>query len=135
MFVVAHSAGAVVALTAAERLPAGAVDRIILLAPAVSPGYDVRQALKASRHGVDVFYSSTDMMSRGLALTGTADGSNVPSAGANGFADPQGAGSSSLRQYGYTREMSRTGHLGGHYGWTKIGFLRDYVVPMLAAGD
>ena len=71
--------------------------------------------------------SATPMRSEG-----TADGSNVRSAGASGFADAAGAGTG-LRQHSYTRDMGRTGHLGGHYGWTKIGFLRDYVTPMLAA--
>jgi pimeloyl-ACP methyl ester carboxylesterase len=132
VFVVAHSAGAAVAIAATERLPAGTIDRIILLAPALSPSADLRSALRASRNGVDVFYSPSDMISRGLALTGTADGANVRSAGANGFADSEGAGTG-LRQHSYTRDMSRSGHLGGHYGWTKIGFLRDYVTPMLAA--
>jgi len=131
IFVVAHSSGAAVVLAATEYLPAGAIDRIILLAPAVSPGADIRTALRASRKGVDVFYSPSDVISRSLAVTGTTDGRNVSSAGANGFAD-SGTG---LRQYSYTRDMAQTGHLGGHYGWTKSGFLRGYVTPMLTTGD
>ena len=81
--------------------------------------------------GVDVFYSPTDLISRGLAVTGTADGRNVFSAGANGFSDAEDG----LRQHGYSREMGRCGHHGGHYGWTRIGFCRDYLCPMLAEGN
>jgi hypothetical protein len=135
VIVITHSAGAAVALAAAERLPDGCIDRIILLAPAVSPGCDIKHACRASRQGVDVFYSPIDGISRGLALTGTADGWNVFSAGANGF-DAPAAPCGKLRQHSYNVEMSKTGHLGGHYGWTKIGFLREYLVPMLATtGD
>src|SRR5262249_45143874 len=135
IFVVTHSAGAAVLLSAAECLPPGTIDRVIMLAPAVSPGCDVRPALAASRCGVDVFYSPTDLVSRGLALTGCADGWHVFSAGANGFTPPCGCPDPNLRQHGYCWEMARTGHLGGHYGWTKIGFLREYVVPLLACGN
>ena len=131
VFVITHSAGAAVAIAAAEHLPDGAVDRIIMLAPAVSPSADVQACVRASRMGVDVFYSATDLISRGLAITGTADGRNVFSAGANGFSDSEDG----LRQHGYGREMGRCGHHGGHYGWTRIGFCRDYLCPMLAEGN
>jgi pimeloyl-ACP methyl ester carboxylesterase len=130
--VITHSAGAAVAIAAGEYLPAGSVDRIIMLAPAVSPGCDIRCALRASREGVDVFYSPVDGISRGLALTGTADGWNVFSAGANGFDTSAAPACANLRQHGYSSSMAKTGHLGGHYGWTKIGFLREYVVPLVA---
>jgi hypothetical protein len=132
VFVVTHSAGAAVVIAAAKHLPPGAIDRIIMLAPAVSPCADIQSALRASCNGVDVFYSHKDMISRALALTGTADGKHVFSAGAHGFADPCDAG---LRQHGYTSEMGRSGHHGGHYGWTKAGFLRDYVIPLLTQCD
>src|SRR5204863_8018990 len=44
--IVTHSAGAAVTLAAADCLPDHSVDRIIMLAPAVSPGCDVRPALR-----------------------------------------------------------------------------------------
>ncbi len=135
VFVVTHSAGAAVALAAAEGLPPGSIDRIVMLAPAVSPGYDVRPALRASRQGLDVFYSPTDLVSRGLAISGCADGWHVFSAGANGFTPSEGESCPDLRQHSYSWEMTRTGHLGGHYGWTKIGCLREYVVPLLVCGE
>ncbi|MCS7045689.1 MAG: alpha/beta hydrolase [Gemmataceae bacterium] len=131
LYVVAHSAGAAVVLAAVDRLPPKTLQRIILLAPAVSAGVDLRPALKATRQGVDVFYSSFDLIARGLSLTGTTDGSTAASAGATGFSSPTDDSSAALRQYPYTSEMAATGHRGGHYGWTKYGFLRDYVVPLL----
>ena len=49
---VAHSAGCAVALAAADAMPPDAIDRLILLAPSVSTGYDIRPALRAAREGV-----------------------------------------------------------------------------------
>jgi len=43
---VGHSAGCAVVLSAAERLPTGAVDDVILLAPSVWVSYDLRPALR-----------------------------------------------------------------------------------------
>ncbi len=57
---VGFGAGARVVLLAAEHLPANTVDRIILLAPDVSCGYDVCTAARASKCGMDVFYSADD---------------------------------------------------------------------------
>jgi pimeloyl-ACP methyl ester carboxylesterase len=76
IYLVAHSAGSGVALTAAGVLPPNSLDRIILLAPSVSTGFDLRPALRSTREGIDVFYSSRDVFSLGLcvAFVGTADG-------------------------------------------------------------
>ncbi len=130
--VVTHSAGAAVAIVAAEHLPACSVDRIIMLAPAVSPGCDLSCTLAASREGVDVFHSHTDGICHALALSGTADGCFVFAAGAHGFKETAAPPCTNLRQHVYSTSMAHTGHLGGHYGWTKIGFLREYVVPLIA---
>src|SRR5262245_6960312 len=72
---VGHSTGCAVVLAAAERLPANAVDRIVLLAPSVRVSYDLRPALRTARGGIDVFYSCEDRVVLGLCmrLVGTAD--------------------------------------------------------------
>ena len=54
---VGHTAGSFVVLVAAEQLPPDTLERIVLLSPSVSSGYDVRPALHAARNGMDVFYS------------------------------------------------------------------------------
>jgi pimeloyl-ACP methyl ester carboxylesterase len=75
VILVAHSAGSAVALAAGDSLPPGAVDRIILLAPSVSTGYDLRPSLAASREGIDVFCSKKDWVALGFAtrMVGTVD--------------------------------------------------------------
>ena len=59
IYLVGHSAGCGVVLTAAENLPPGSVERIVLLAPAVSIKHDLRPALACSCRGVDVFIAIT----------------------------------------------------------------------------
>jgi pimeloyl-ACP methyl ester carboxylesterase len=133
---VGHSAGAAVVLAAAEALPPGAVDRIVLLAPAVSPGYDLRPALVCSREGIDCFHSHRDSVSRLLAVVGTADGSWVCSAGRGGFrTTPHTAADAllyqGLRQHAWHREAGDPGDNGGHFCWTRDAFLRASVLPLL----
>jgi pimeloyl-ACP methyl ester carboxylesterase len=115
---VAHSAGAAVALAAAESLPAGSVDRIVLLAPAVSRDYPLGQALSCSREGIDCFYSNRDGVNLGVALAGSTDGRFLSVAGRSGFRSSQ----EGLRQFS---------HGGGHFACTTPDFVRSYLLPVL----
>src|SRR5262249_20780314 len=84
---VGYSAGCAVVLAAAEHLPPDTLDRIVLLAPAVSPCHDLRAALLSARRGVDAFTSERDwlVLGVGTTLAGTPDGGRGPSAGQTGF--------------------------------------------------
>lgn len=116
--VVAHSAGAAVALAAAEALPAGSVDRIVLLAPAVSRDYPLGQALACSREGIDCYYSARDGVNLGVALAGSTDGRFLSVAGRAGFRSSQ----EGLRQFS---------HGGGHFACTTPEFVRRHILPVL----
>jgi pimeloyl-ACP methyl ester carboxylesterase len=129
IFIVCHSSGAAVVLEAAQSLPAGSVDRIILLAPALAAGRDLGPALRAARGGVDAFYNRGDLLSHAQTLVGTPDG-GVLSAGGVGFVEPS-EGGNNLRQHAWDFGMMAAGNYGGHFGWTRSGFLTSYVVPML----
>lgn len=140
IFLVAHSAGTGVVLNAAEALPPNTVERIILLAPAVSTERDLRGALRAARQGIDVFYSKNDWWYLGTAVTlfGTADRRWTAAAGRVGFrpmvcAPEDGALYDKLRQYPWDESLSWTGHKGGHYGSYQPGFLKACVLPLLGA--
>jgi pimeloyl-ACP methyl ester carboxylesterase len=134
-----HSAGCGVALLAAEELPPNTLERIVLLAPAVSSGRDLRGALRSSCQGIDVFISSHDWACLGLGTTlmGTTDRRwTVGAAGKNGFqpivASPEDeALYAKLRQYPWDASLMWTGHKGGHYGSYQPGFLRVFVLPLL----
>jgi pimeloyl-ACP methyl ester carboxylesterase len=135
---VGHSAGSAVVLAAAELLPPGSVDRIVLLAPSVSSDHDLRPALACARRGVDVFYSNDDRVYLGLgvAILGNADRERGSAAGRVGFrpvfAGPGDAALyTRLRQYPWESTLEWTGNHGGHYGAYQPGFLRAAVLPLL----
>jgi pimeloyl-ACP methyl ester carboxylesterase len=133
---VGHSAGAAIVLAAAECLPPGSVDRIILLAPAVSPTYDLRPALACACEGIDSFHSSHDCVSVLLAVSGTADGCWRCSAGRGGFRFASHCPADTelyqkLRQTPWHKAFKEVGCHGGHYSWTGCEFLRACIVPML----
>lgn len=137
IYLMGHSTGCHVVLAAAELLPANTVDRIVLLAPAVSFCYDLRASLQASREGIDSYFSCEDQI-LGIAADyyGTADGYCGRTAGELGFASPppkhpDASLYCNLRQYGWTPRVAWTGHLGGHMGATKGKFLAAYVLPIM----
>jgi hypothetical protein len=136
VYVVCHSSGTAVVLAAASLLPAGSVERIVILAPAVAPKCDLRPALRCARLGVDSFHSQNDSIGLVLAVMGNADGQFLVSAGSVGFTSPAAVGADdalyqNLRQHAWDWEMCKTGYFGGHFGCTHAGFLRAYVVPLL----
>jgi hypothetical protein len=147
IFLVAKSGGAGVLTRALESLEPGTVERAIMLAPALSPGYDLTAALRAVNRELVVFFSPLDLvvLGAGTRLFGTADRVRTASAGLCGFleprilkiADPQQTSASpyaKLRQVRWTTKMVATGHLGGHIGPDSPVFLKRYVVPLLRTG-
>lgn len=92
VYLIGHSAGAGVCLAAAEPMPPSSIERIILLSAAVSPGLDLRPALKATRREIVSFHSSNDRLLLGLGtrMFGTVDRVYGPAAGAEGFDVPDG---------------------------------------------
>lgn len=145
VFVVAKSGGAGVAVWALERLDPEAVERAVLLAPALSPRYDLSRALRAVRRELVVFTSRLDVviLGAGTRLFGTIDRVRTVGAGLVGFAVP-GPGEpdderrrryAKLRQVRWRPRMLGLGHLGGHFGTDQPWFLREHVVPLLRADE
>ena len=137
--VVAHSAGCAVALAACDLLPMDAVDRVVLLAPSVSTGYDIRPSLWSAKEGVDVFCSRKDWVALGFVVrvVGTTDNFwSGSAAGRLGFkpkktnvlADLEAA---RLRQHFWSPEVAWTGHTGGHHGMFAPDFIQTYLVPLM----
>lgn len=135
--IVGHSAGCNVALLALEELPVGEfVDSALLLAPAVSPSFDLTPALQRVRRAIYNFYSGEDwvMLGAGTTLFGTADRTFGDSAGAVGFRRPVSVPpithelyARKLKQVPWTPRIGRYGADGGHIGWTSVAFARDYL--------
>ncbi len=141
VFLLGKSGGAGLVVRALELLPEVSVDAVTLLAPALSPGYDLSKALQAVRQEMVVFYSPLDLLilGAGTRIFGTVDGIKSVSAGLVGFRVPDQIDSSSqqhyqrLRQVRWNPEMALCGYFGGHFGPDLPQFLRKYVVPVLAS--
>jgi hypothetical protein len=138
IYLVAFSAGNYVALVAAEYLPPETLERIILLAPSVSAGYDLRPALACARQGVDAFISRRDRFYLGLGTTviGTSDRKHQAAAGRVGFCPPvllpgEGWLAGRLRQHAWDQSVAWTGNDGGHAGSLQPEYLKAYVLPLL----
>jgi pimeloyl-ACP methyl ester carboxylesterase len=143
VFLVGKSGGAGVVLQALEGLPEGSVERVVLLAPAVSPGYDLSRALRGVRRELVVFISPLDfaLLGAGTWAFGTIDRVRGVGAGLVGFRVP-GSEDRADRVEPYARvrhvrwrpSMAKVGYLGGHLAVDLPPFLRRYVVPMLRPG-
>jgi pimeloyl-ACP methyl ester carboxylesterase len=141
LYLIGHSAGSAVVLTAAEQLPPNSVDRIVLLAPAVSSRYDLRPALRCAHEGIDVFSSERDLaiLGLGVAIVGTTDRRWTAAAGRVGFRPvvetPEDACLyGKLRQHPWNLCVAWTGNEGGHFGtYLEPLYLSSYVLPLFAA--
>jgi hypothetical protein len=145
VFLVAKSGGTGVIVRALEQLEEDSVERAILLAPALSPDYDLSAALRAVRREVVAFWSPLDLviLGAGTRVFGTADRVRTVAAGMVGFRPPAAGaaggpapatGYAKLRQVRWDWRMAASGYLGGHVGPDSPIFLRKYVVPLLRTG-
>ncbi len=141
VFLVGKSGGSGVVVKALELLDLDAVERVILLAPALSPRYDLTRALRAVRAELVVFWSPLDVFILGLGtlVFGTIDRARTAGAGLVGFAAPAEGDRSGARNCAYSKvrqirwrpAMITTGYLGGHFGPDSPLFLKKYVLPLL----
>jgi hypothetical protein len=132
VFLVGQSGGAAIAAWTAEAMPAAhKIDGIVMLAPSLSPGYDLTPALANSRRGIVNHYSNLDLIFLGLGtiVTGTMDGEHTQSAGRVGFAKARNG----LYQIGWTSEMAQSGNFGLHLTSSSVDFVAAYVVPFIKA--
>jgi pimeloyl-ACP methyl ester carboxylesterase len=138
IYLMGRSTGAMVVLLAAEQLPAGTLERIILLSPAVSPEYDLQPALRSTKCKIISFRSSLDVavLDWGTTFVGTADRFYTKSAGLSGFTLPA-PGTPAATEYARLEQVAWKpghifcGHLGGHFGNGTPLFLLFEVTPYL----
>lgn len=145
VYLVGHSGGGGMAVLTLEALAPGyAVAGVILLAPAVSPAYDLTPALRRVHTAVYNFHSEKDVsaLRLGTSLFGSIDRTRGPAAGAVGFQLPPDASvdtralyASRLRQVAWTPRLQKYGADGSHLGWTSRQFARDYLAPIIAEDE
>jgi pimeloyl-ACP methyl ester carboxylesterase len=138
VYLVGHSSGGAVVLAAAEAAPPGSIDRIVLLAPAVSHIYDLRPALRTVRQGIDVFISRRDVgaLVLGTGIAGTADRRLAAASGHVGFTPILSCPGdeqlyTKLRIHPWDPSVAWSGNRGSHYGTLEPEFMRAYVLPLL----
>ena len=138
---IGHSGGGAMALMTLEELPAGrSANCVVLIAPAISPDYDLRTALSRVNAGVWNFHSPYDelFLVAGTSVFGTIDRRYESSAGAFGFELPETLTTAEmqlraakLHQVTFDTDMMRDGNLGGHFGATAIPFVSHHIAPLL----
>jgi hypothetical protein len=136
IILVGYSSGTHPVLIAAGMSPPGSIHRIVLLGSSVSFAFDLRPALRATRCGIDSYYSTwDDILAMAEERLGTADGQWTSTAGRVGFRPCPGSAVEEL--YGALRQhvwQEGMGGQGGHPAWTTMKFLRQTLVP-LVLGD
>lgn len=134
--ITAHSGGTGVAVYALQQLPDDVhVDRVILLASALSTDYDLSAALRRVDGPVFSFSSPFDVavLKVGTTLLGTIDGKKAAAAGCLGFVVPADADQEQyrkLRQFEYDQRWMQWGNLGSHIGAMSRPFARMVLAPL-----
>jgi pimeloyl-ACP methyl ester carboxylesterase len=131
--IVGHSAGCGVALGALSNADAPDIDALILLAPSVSPGYNLAPAARRVRGSVHSFHSELDVtfLKWRTGNFGSYDGVKTPAAGHLGFDASSRLLPDNLAQHAYSPSWAALGNDGGHFGTLSRRFLADVVMPLL----
>jgi pimeloyl-ACP methyl ester carboxylesterase len=138
VYLIGRSTGAAIVLLAAGQLPDASLEKIILLASAVSPAYNLVPALRATRSELIAYRSDYDnfMLGWGTRTFGTADRVYTDSAGKAGFYLPAHDAMARLYylrlvQVSWKPRLLWTGHYGAHLGVNAPLFLMHEVAPRL----
>ena len=133
-----HSAGTGLAAFALEKLPADVkVDTLLLLAPALSPTYDLSKALSRVAGKAYAFTSPNDafVLGAGTTLFGTIDGKKVQAAGKAGFTQPDDAADpeqyKKLIAKPYDPAWMKLNNIGDHIGVMARPFVAAELAPLL----
>jgi len=137
----AHSGGAGILIWALEKLPEDVqVDEVVLLAPALSPEYDLSTALSHVRGRLYAFTSQHDgvVLGAGTRAFGTIDGVHGDAAGRVGFRMPDGADEEQYEKLvpmPYDPKWIKAGNIGDHIGPMSRKFARKVLAPLVARED
>lgn len=133
---IGYSGGGGVAVLATEALPDEVMlDRLILIAAAIAPDYDLDEAMVHCREGVINFYSEKDwfVLGIGTRTLGTIDRQKTDAAGRIGFRDTDGSlrAQPGLTQIEWRPSWGAMGHGGGHVGWLAHDWARDVLATQV----
>ena len=135
-----HSGGCGLAVWTLEALPdALQIDSLVMIAPALSPQYDLTRALKHVKGRVYVFSSPADIVvGTGTRLFGTIDGIKTEAAGYRGFVRPPAG---DREQYAklvplphQDEWLALYGNAGTHICAMRVAFAQGFIAPLLLTG-
>lgn len=136
-----ESGGAGPTVWALEQLPDDVfVDSVVMIAPALSPDYDLSKALRHVRGKMHAFSSTDDnfILAWGTRTYGTIDGKRVEAAGYLGFLKPDDADATQydrLVQVKHQSSWSKHWNFGGHGGAMSPAFAKHVIAPLIARGE
>jgi hypothetical protein len=136
-----ESGGAGPTVWALEDLPDDVlVDQVVMIAPALSPDYDLSRALRHVRGNAYAFISAGDnfVLAWGTRTYGTIDGKNVEAAGHVGFVKPAGTDATQyakLVQISHQPAWAKYLNFGGHGGAMSPAFAKYVIAPLIARGE
>ncbi len=137
IYLTAHSGGCGLAVWALEKLPPNVkVHTVLLIAPALSPGYDLTHALHHVDGNMYAFSSTLDtvVLETGTRLFGTIDGVPTAAAGFSGFIQPPAADPlmyQKLIQRTYQSDWAKYNDFGNHIGAMSRPFARAILAPLI----
>jgi pimeloyl-ACP methyl ester carboxylesterase len=139
IYITAHSGGCAIAAWALAKLPADInVQTVILIAPALSPTFDLSPALRHVEGKMYVFYSRFDtlVLFTGTRIFGTMDGIQTQAAGFSGFVEPKNADPlmyQKLVQRPYEKAWAKYGDYGDHIGGMSRAFASAMIEPLISS--
>lgn len=137
MYLTAHSGGGAIAVWALEKLPPDVcLDQVVLMAPALSPTYDLTRALRHVKGHLYVFSSIHDtlVLYTGTRMFGTMDGVQVAAAGYGGFVRPATADAKEYMKLvpcPYKPQWIQYNDWGDHIGAMSRAFAAHVIAPLL----
>lgn len=132
VWLIGHSGGAGMSVLTLAALPDGMkITGLVLMAAALSPGFDLTPAFEKVERGIWSFHSWNDWLFVGIGTTlfGTMDGWHRPGAGMLGFHPPRDP--RPFTQTGYHPAMIRQFNFGGHFGCVHRVFVEEQVAPIV----
>src|SRR3954447_6741700 len=138
VIVTSHSAGTGIAIWALEKLPDDVmIDDLVMIASALSPGYDLSRALRHVRHKAYAFNSELDVLvlGTGCRTFGTVDRVKPDAGGRVGFIVPEQPAVEGqyekFVQYPYDPNWMRYHNNGEHIGAMFRPFAREVIAKVI----
>jgi alpha-beta hydrolase superfamily lysophospholipase len=134
-----HSGGSGLAVWALESLPDDVrIDTLVMLAPALSPQYDLSTALRHVKRAYAFNSEHDPVLGPGTRAFGTIDRIMTNAAGRVGFQKPDGADDeqyAKLVQVPYDRGFLLLGNIGDHIGPMMPRFAAKVIAPLILTGE